>query len=138
MDTQEEIERKDFIQYFTRGTRTDGKSFYKCVEACPEELRDLIRHIHTEYFGCLPNDWIYETIRDAFNELQDCSFDSLSLEPDCYYSHLYAWFGEPYAYEYCNEVLEETGYKDIYAIISSAQYIAKERIYRAVEDFMNE
>lgn len=144
MDTQEEIERKDFIQYFTRGTRTDGKSFYKCVDACPEELRDLIRHIHTEYFGCLPNDWIYGVIHEAFLDLKDMDVDDVTIDSDPYNSELYNWMGESFADKYCAKAMQEGLYCpdsdgfSIYGLIGWAQWYAKTEIYHAVNEFINE
>lgn len=136
----EEIERKKYHQYFKSDLRPAGKRFYKCVDCPPEDLKDLIYTIHQDlFYGAMPDDWIYETIHDAFYDLEDCSLDSFNIEADPYNYQLYEWLGSGYAKEYCAEVLEEgLDAKDIYYIISAAQERAKDRIYRAVEDFINE
>lgn len=146
----EQLPRKEFSQFFTFGYRAINKdtfeetkqTFSKLVECPPKELKELIHMIHKEYFcDCLPNDWIYETIHDAFLvlELADDAIDNINLEADCYYNKLYEWLGNPYGHEYCNEVLEEgLELKDIYQIIGTAQERAKDRIYRAVDDFIKE
>ena len=87
----------------------------------------------------LGNDWIYETIHDAFLDLENDDIENINLEADCYYNKLYDWLANPFAHGYCNEVLDEgLDLKDIYAIIGCAQERAKDRIYRAVDDFIKE
>jgi hypothetical protein len=144
---KDELSRKEFSQYFTFGYRAINKGtfeekkqqFSKLVECPPKELQELIRKIHKEYFcDCLPNDWVYETIHDAFLDLENDCLDDINLEADCYYHQLYEWLGNPYGHEYCNEVLEEFDPKDMYQIISAAQERAKDRIYREVDEFIKE
>jgi hypothetical protein len=138
MDTQ--VFRKDYEQFFTMSIRTDGNEFIKLKDEAPEDLRYLVRQIHFDLFGgCLPNDWVYDTIHSAFNDLQHENLDNLTLEPDAYYSKLYKWFGEPFAHQYCNEAIDEIGpFKNIYDAIGHGQYLAIERIYGQVNQFINE
>lgn len=131
-----------YSQYFITKPREDGVYFTLLREDRPEELQDFVRAVHMKHFGgCLPNDWIYETISHAFNQLEENKLENCCIEADFYNSNLYKWLGEPFAQEYCNEVIQEDlipKEKDIYSLISCAQYLAKERIYQAVNDFLKE
>lgn len=131
--------RKEYSKYFEKALRHDGVHFIKRRADAPDDLAELIREIHLEYFGgALPNDWIYSTILEAFEDLEREEIDDLNLECDPYYSDLYKWFGEPFAHELCEEAQEEevcAGAK-VYEIIGTAQWLAKDRIYRAVNDFI--
>ncbi len=128
---------KNYSEYFETRKRND-KNFVCCKDEVPQELKDLIRDIHMNHFsGALPNDWIYRVIMEAFEELETEKLDDISIEADCYYGQLYEWFGNPYAHEYCNEAIEcDSPAKDIYAIISLAQYLSKRNIYESVNQFM--
>ena len=131
-----------YSQYFQSAVRTSTqKEFIKLKEDAPKELETLIREIHFRIFeGCLPNDWIYKTILEAFEELEENKLDEINIEADCYYNDLYTWLGEPFAHGICNEYLEEFAYKTtkIYELIASAQWLAKDKIYNAVNEFMEE
>lgn len=118
--------------------------------SAPEKLKELIRHIHVDSFHeCFPNDWIYLTIQEAFEELEDNDltgaenlFDlDLSMEADVYNYDLQKWLfenGNAYATEYCNQAMEGNIYTDIMKVISEGQYMAKRAIYEAVFDFIKE
>lgn len=135
--------KKQYSQYFTSAKRVDtDKHFIKCKDEAPEELRDFIREVHFEYFEkCLPNDWIYQTILEAFENLEENNIDDLNIEPDCYYSELYEWLGNPFAHGFCNEgllLLDGCNAPDIYQVIGQGQALAKEEIYRAVNEFLSD
>ena len=127
-----------YSQYFETNTRTDGTNFIALSDNAPEELKTFMQNLHLEEFnGSLPNDWIFHVALCAFEELEEQDFDEINLEADCCYKDLYRWFGESFAYDFCTEVVIEFGeQKDIYALIASAQVLAKDRIYRAVDEFM--
>jgi len=133
-----------YFEYRNRAGEKQDSRFVGKTDDAPDELADLIRDVHFDHFdGALPNDWIYREILDAFetleengNDIENCCFDS-----DPYYSDLYRWFNNGFADEYCNEVLEGGILgepKDIWAIIGAAQHFARERIYRAVSEFLEE
>lgn len=133
MGTQE---RKSYYKYFMMAKRTRGQSYFKCTEDAPDDLKDLIRAIHG-LFDCMPDDWIYEQIWEAFDDLDTNFIEDIHNEPHPYLSELYAWLGEPYARHLCDQVIGE-GWRleGIYEIIEEAQVRAKDIIYRAVDDFI--
>jgi hypothetical protein len=127
--------------FFEIAKRADCE-FFRLKEDTPEGLRDLIRSIRFDHFGgCLPNDWIYEQISHAFDYFERGEdLDDFVVEADCYNSELYRWFGEPFASDCCYEYQEEFG-EDlagvaVYSMIASGQWLAKDRIYRAVSEFL--
>lgn len=135
--------RREYSRYFGRNTRTNGDDFTFLTEENPKELQDLIQEIHkNEFEDCLPNDWIYETVRRAFDELSDEGYDidDLNIESDPYYHSLLEWLNNPYSAGFCNEAACDglTDGKDIYVTIGWGQMLAMERIYRAVNDFIQE
>lgn len=129
-----------YNEMFTTKKRTDGTRFIAFDG--PEYVRDFIRDVHFDYFGgCLPNDWIYEKISEAFEELENNGndIDRCYYEPDCYYRELIEWMQEPYAHGFINEAMRDLGpFKDIYDQISVGQYQAIDAIYRAVNEFLND
>lgn len=134
--------RKQYAQYFKTAKRTDGTVFVNKTHDAPEDLIELIRSIHKDYFfDSIPNDWIYDQIYEAFCELSEYDIEDLALDPDIYNSQLYKWFGNSYADQYCAEYAEEIGFnqpKNIWDQIRGGQWLAKDRIYRAVSDFINQ
>ena len=133
--------KTNYSQYLQTSKRVDGKIYVKCVEGTPEKLREFIRSLHMNEFDCLPNDWVYQVIMEALEQLEgnDNDIDDCSFEADCYYSELQKWLGEPYAHGFCNEVMEFfDNSKDIYKVIGQGQYLAKRRIYEAVSEFLSE
>jgi hypothetical protein len=136
------MEKKiDYTIYFTEGTRIDGTKFVKLVDNAPIKLQELIKEIHINKFrDCMPNDWIYGTILEAFSDLKNDSLEDITIEADSYNADLLEWLGNSYSEELCNEAIEEEIWdrKNIYNLISSGQSIAKELIYNSVNEFMQE
>lgn len=148
------MNKKQYHNYITQAerilykgsTHEEKQTFYKCTEDCPQDLKDFIYSVHKDHFDAyLPNDWVYNTIHDAFLELADSHIDEITIAADCYYRDLYEWFSNPYAAAYCEDVVEqglcsitkhETG-GGIYHVIGWAQWAAKEAVYRAVDEFMH-
>jgi hypothetical protein len=130
--------KTDYTSYFTESERLDGKKFVKLTKGTPEKVKDLVMKIHMEHFDCLPDDWIYRTISEAFSDLQNDSLENITIEANPYYTDLWEWLGNSYAKGFCNEALQEgiTDQKDIYNIIGCGQYMAKELIYHAVDEFL--
>ncbi len=148
MESTKTVEQKNAAWYaacFEHKQRGSGDRFTCLADHAPVALSQLVYDIHADYFGgCLPNDWIYATIAEAFDALAEDALDDISIEADPYYNQLYAWLGNSYAAEYCNEAISSFSYckladdYDLYAHIGIAQYMAKDRIYHAVNDFINE
>jgi hypothetical protein len=91
----------------------------------------------------MPNDWVYSMILEAFEDLEENgSTENCNVEADIYNNDLAKWFYEncnAYAHEYCNEGIELMGCEtDILKMISHGQYVAKNNIYEAVENFIDE
>lgn len=137
----------DYRQYFIEKERTDGTKYTYLKDGAPNELDDLIHDIHYQhFFKCLPNNWIYETIHLAFEELNLDSLENITIEADIWNHELTKWLYDncnTFAHEYCNEFLQEIyegeRYKrDLLQIISGGQRMAKERIYQAVNEWLEE
>lgn len=136
----------DYTKYFERVRRPNGIKFVKLTNDAPENLRDLINTIHKKHFcNCLPNDWIYEVIHDAFDDFNFNLLEDITIEANIYNHDLAYWFYNncnQYAHEYCNEWLEDCYYKDLnidmIEIIRKAQEVAKIRIYCLVNDFIQQ
>lgn len=134
------MEKQQYSRYFICDQRIDGVNFMKLTNEAPEELRKLIYDIHQEFDRCMPDDWIYDVIHDAFCQHDDGeTLDNINLEPDPYHSNLYKWLGEAFADEFINHAMKEFGeFKDIYHLIGMAQVMAKENIYSRVFSFFDE
>jgi hypothetical protein len=131
---------KTYSQYFVSAQRADESSFIKLKEVAPEELRDFIRNLHFDHFGCLPNDWIYDVVDSAFSELENSEndIDRITIEPDPYDYDLKIWFLNPFANAFCEEykaTLSDS--TTIMEWIAGGQWLAKDTIYRAVSEFLN-
>jgi hypothetical protein len=139
----------DYTQYFERKTRvSNGEEFYclrdyelNTVEgAIRKAISELLCDIHHgDFFGCFPNDWIYEMVYEAFGDLANDDIEDCSFEADCRYNDLIEWLHNPYAKEYCQEMIDEGITADragIFDIISAGQYEAKRRIYEHVNKWL--
>jgi len=129
----------NYEQYFIKGARTNGEPYLFLHQETPDELRDLVQSIHFDhFFGCLSNDWIYQIIYESL------AFPDEEPEADIYNHELTQWladWGNQFAIEYCNEAIEVMGCgvsDNIIGFISNGQLLAKQRIYDAVQEFINE
>lgn len=128
---------KEYHLYFKRKHRPNGDWFTLLSIDAPEELKQLVNNIHLKHFDCLPNDWIYEQISNAFGELEHDKLEDITIESDCYNSGLYKWLAETYATTFIEEFAEENGScNDIYHMIGAGQQLAKQRIYDLVNEFL--
>lgn len=133
------IEASDYFRIGTR-TTTNEKFVYLCDKA-PQELQNLVFKIHN-IFDCGTNDWIYDTIQQAFDELTENELDDIAIESDIYNSDLLKWLyenGNQFAIQCCDSWGQETGVQDADIIkqISGGQYLAMRAIYEAVNDFID-
>lgn len=139
----EKIEKySKFFEKKYMNPKAISTGFYCLSDESPKDLKTLILKIHRE-FDSWPNDWIYKTILEAFRELEenDNDMDSIEIEADIYNSDRYEWLGNHFAYECCDEALVNglcEGVNNISDIIVSGQWLAKDRIYRLVHEFLNE
>lgn len=126
--------------YFIAAEAHNGKIFYKLNDEAPEALRDFVKAVHFDYFdGCWPNDWIYENILDAFEALEYDTIDNCIIEADIYTSDLMQWMQQPFASTYVDEAKAEFGKtENIEKQIGQGQWLARDRIYNAVNHFIEE
>lgn len=87
--------------------------------------------------------WVDEIILDAIDDLytNEVDIDDVNIEADPYYSQLSKWLNEDCALEFCDEAVDEGFTADratIYDILSWGQWLAKDRIYHAVNDYLQE
>ncbi len=129
--------KQNYSQYFEISTRpTSDERFWKCKDNAPKELRELIHEIHKELWCGLPNDWIYEIIYRAFEDLEETEMEQIQIEADIYNSELLKWLENSFADEFCSAVLLASCLGSIWTVISAAQYEAKFQIYLMVDSFM--
>lgn len=127
----------DYTQYFQSKQRPNGTMFVCRTDDCPEVIQELIFSIHKNCFdGCLPNDWIYETIWDAFEALKHDDFYNCTIQPDDYNFELIKWLQNPYSVWLCNDFGgEET---DIIKMIGEGQREAIRMIYQEVDEWIKD
>lgn len=87
--------------------------------------------------------WIDEQIECAIDDLytNEVDIDDVNIEADPYYSQLSKWLNEDCALEFCDEAVDEGLTADrstIYDTLAWGQWLAKNRIYRLVNDYLQE
>lgn len=87
--------------------------------------------------------WVDEIILDAIDDLytNEVDIDDVNIEADPYYSQLSKWLNEDCALEFCDEAVDDGLTADratIYDILSWGQWLAKDRIYHAVNGYLQE
>lgn len=135
------MKRKHYGQYFIGAKRSDDKMFYHLKEGSPQELSTFINVVHRDCFDVVfPNDWIYEQIMDAFEELAENDLDDIELRSDDYTHDLLAWLQNSYALEEINECRQELGQENLKILdqIGWGQWYAKKKIYEAVNEFIEQ
>ncbi len=135
----------DYAAYFVTRKRQDGTEYVSYAEGAPEELKEFVRRIHMDHFyGALPNDWIYKVIAEAFEGLANDDIDNVTIEADIYTHDLLCWLyenGQSFALQYCAEWLDQFSDNqglDIAKQIEGGQWLAKNTIYIAVHEFLEE
>ncbi len=75
---------------FITDTRSDGSTFTRLADDAPEELRQAVEAAHA---GTLPNDWIYDECKAAFEAaLNDNNVHEYAdSRVDIYTHSLYRW-----------------------------------------------
>lgn len=132
---------KSFSDYFKKVHNGDEtKAYYSLELEAPQALWALYRAACDVSCG---GGFASETILEAIEELEENGndIDRVTIEPDCYYRALDKWFCEcEGAACLCDEAVEEglADGKEIYKTIAAGQYLAKDRIYRLVHEFLEE
>lgn len=118
--------------------------YVRLKDDAPSWIADAVKEAHgasgTLY---LPNDWIYETVREAFGFIHDNGLDELVLrlefgeEADIHSADLQRWLSEyPGARAAIDEAVSELGNPepagDIDKLLQYGQYIARGQILLAV------
>lgn len=130
----------NFTQYFETATRPNGNTFTRNTDNCPEHIKEFIHFVH-DHFDAMPNDWIYETIYNAFEYLEHNTIDDVNIEPSVYNSTLIEWLHNPFAINCIDEYRQEIGFNekdDFITQISRGQWLAMDIIYRLVSDFIDD
>lgn len=139
---------KHFSKHFEYKTRTDKTGFY-CIKDdsdYKDALQDFVHSIHKDlFFDCLPNDWVYEQIYNAFERLAECTCErdfegALSdIETDIYINDLLEWAKWPIAREYITQCRQDFGWQwaDLDKQIAGGQLLAIDAIYRRVWEFLD-
>ena len=104
-----------------------------------EKLYDAVY----DTIGLYRSAWVNEIIQQAIDDLyeDDVDIDDVNIEADPYYSQLSKWFNEDCAVQFCDEAVDEGFTADratIYDILSWGQWLAKDRIYHAVNGYLQE
>lgn len=131
----------EFFKITERSTTKEKISVL--VDEAPSELEDLVRYIH-DHFDAMPNDWIYSTIHDAFNDIEesyviDVELDTIlnDIESDVYTHDLIEWLHNPYAITCIEEASHDFITDDFTGMIRHGQLVAKIEIYTQVYDFIH-
>jgi len=87
--------------------------------------------------------WVDEIILDAIDDLytNEVDIDDVNIEADPYYSQLSKWLNEDCALEFCDEAVDDGLTADrstIYDTLACGQWLAKDRIYHLVNDYLQE
>lgn len=127
-------------------TRDDGERFTTTRDDAPEWVRDLVMHAHGDF---LPEDWRYETIRDALEQLADGDYetaddareddgDFADSAVDVYTAPLLRWLASNLNRPgYVDEARDEgliSGQENITQQITVGQYLEAREVYALVID----
>ncbi len=145
MPTIHELAQEAYAS-FERAERADGTPFTRTRDNAPEWVSDLVREAHG---GMLPDDWRYETIREACGAIDeagaDADTDDLQHEfadgVDVYTSDLLAWLGSHGGRQgYCDDAARELGAEDdtIDQRIMLGQFAERYEVFDLVLEFLRE
>ena len=123
-----------YSEKFILQERKDGSSFYDTKDIV---LIELVSDIHKNIFESWTDDWIYETIFECFENIEN-GVDE--IETDIYTKKLKNWLNHTYANRFMNDAINEglisVKKYDFIQHISIAQYLAKEQIMLRVKEFI--
>lgn len=137
-----------FNKYFVSAKRNNGKEFVKLVNGVPTYLYELCRKIHKELGTCLPDDWIYGRIWEAFYAIE-VDYSHLEFEErvdailqdfqgDIYNNDLLEWLKTGWSLSMYEEAVKEFGHSQegLPNTIQVTQWYCYDRILRMVQDFV--
>ena len=135
-----------YFDYFEIGKRIGNEETYVFLkDDAPRDLRELAYTIHKErFYDALPNDWIFRVMIQAFEELAREEIEDILVEAVFWNCDIARWFYENcnnYASEYVDEYMNNYPAKEIHEVmhyIRMGQWLAKQTIYYAVNDFLVE
>ena len=127
-----------------RATREDGSQYVRVKDDAPEWVRTMVYDAHSDI---LPDDWRYQTIRDAIEAIMDGGTDDPSDEArhafaddaDVYNSDLLEWVGSHASRPgYVDEAQSEFGEpRDFMHGIQMGQYLERGEVYGLVLDSLS-
>jgi hypothetical protein len=141
------MNRKYYGKYLENVKRPNGDTFVRKTDNTPIEFDNLIYDIHkSNFFGAMPNDWIYEIIKEAFEYMEGIDIDEdtdvsdMNIESDIYDIDLYEWMkNNGYAQDYCDEYQDEFHVDgQVKQLVRGGQWLAKKKIYEEVLEFIRE
>lgn len=121
-----------------RCEREDGSQYVRVRDDAPAWVGTLV---HAAHGDLLPDDWRYETIRDALAAIADSTLGedydeahAFADDADIYNSDLLAWVGSNLTRgSYVDEAREEYGEpRDFYHSIQMGQYMERREVFDAV------
>ena len=117
-----------------RHTREDGSSYVALKPDAPAWVERIVREAHADI---LPDDWRYETIREAFEAIADGSEDAAEFADsgcDVYNADLLAWVGSHSSRPgYVDQARDEYGEpRDFYHGLQMGQYAEREEVFGLV------
>lgn len=138
---------KFYGDMFETKTRDSGEKFVCNTDDADPDLSAMARECHGDM---LPDDFVYETIVEAFEAFEYANLDDSGdadrssvmdeIEADVYTSDLTAWLNSNNnRVYYLGQVQEEFGAcEDGFKLLSMAQYLEKREIYEHVKEFLDE
>lgn len=137
-DTTLQAVAQEAYDAMERRTRDDGSSYVALKEDAPEWVRKIAYEAHNDI---LPDDWRYETIREAFEWIaDDGDMDDrhgfADSGCDVYNADLLAWVGSHGSRAgYVDQAREEFGEpRDFYHGLQMGQYAEREEVFGLVVD----
>lgn len=133
---------QEIVNQFTSSTRDNGETFYHLIDGSPEWMTDVIHEAHG---NTLPDDTVYEFVRDAVYALAEADEDAdteelreaiYELEPEYRNYHLLQWAAR--WSEYIDQAISEFGAQtiesssDFFTLLQSAQKCQIDEIGNAV------
>ena len=130
----------EYSKYFTVISTDSDDSMVVYREGSPDCFVDFVRKLHKNFYCFTPNNWLYLTILEAFEELEDkinVDIEDCSIESDRYCSNIIGWLQNPFALDFVNKILRSSEkYSDLIEIIMIAQIDAKTEVYKEVIYFL--
>jgi hypothetical protein len=140
-----ELAGEAYGQFETRA-RNDGENYVTLKDNAPEWLQDLVHDAHGDF---LPDDWRYQSIRDAIGFIHDVEPGDLNdghefadQNVDTYTGSRFAWLASNLQRAgYCDEAAAEFGTDPeggIVQLIGMGQYMESLEVWASVVEGLRE